>query len=353
MALLAEPVSQLILGGYAAGETPDDRDLDRLTALATARGITTTTADITRHVAIADAEVPDIDDHVVRAQELAALLDATDKSCSGVGLPPLIVETRSLGDYHSALFAGDTRRFSAVSAVPRLAETRALVGFSRVDPGRPTPREGFAQQWGGPLDATHEHDWLVAHRVYGEGILLVLDPDSVRRWEETTRVSEAWYRDGHEVAGELLTPRHLLAHTLAHVMLREAAAVCGYALPSLRERVYATSDSDGVPQTAVLIYTAEGDSYGTLGGLVELADPGNLEVLIERALDSARWCGADPVCMNPPEGAGLSISRGCCHHCLLIPETSCELFNHWLDRAALVVGRANTPPYFDQAFAGL
>ena len=101
------------------------------------------------------------------------------------------------------------------------------------------------------------------------------------------------------------------------------------------------------------IYTAEGDSYGTLGGLVELADPGNLEVLIERALDSARWCGADPVCMNPPEGAGLSISRGCCHHCLLIPETSCELFNDWLDRAALVVGRANTPPYFDQAFAGL
>ena len=53
-----------------------------------------------------------------RVQELAALLDATDKSCSGVGLPPLIVETRSLGDYHSALFAGDTRRFSAVSAVP-------------------------------------------------------------------------------------------------------------------------------------------------------------------------------------------------------------------------------------------
>jgi hypothetical protein len=51
--------------------------------------------------------------------------------------------------------------------------------------------------------------------------------------------------------------------------------------------------------------------------------------------------------MNPPEGAGLQISRGSCHHCLLLPETSCELFNNWLDRAALVAGRANTPAYFD------
>jgi len=347
MALLAEPVAQVILGGYTPGDTPDDRDLNRLAAIAAARGITATAADIARHVAIADAEAPDIDDQAVRAQELAALLDPTDKSSSAVGLPPLIVEARSVDDYHSRLFVGDTSRFTAVSAIPRLAETRALVAFSRVTPGRPTPREGFAQQWGGPLDATRERDWLVAHRVYGEGILLVLDPDAVRRWEVITRVSDAWYRDGAELAGDFLTPRHLLAHTLAHVILREAAAVCGYALPSLRERVYATADDDGVPQTAVLIYTAEGDSYGTLGGLVELADPGNLEALIERALDSARWCGADPVCMNPPEGAGLQISRGSCHHCLLLPETSCELFNNWLDRAALVAGRANTPAYFD------
>ncbi len=350
MALLAEPVAHVILGGYQPGETPDERDRTRLVALAAARGITTTTTDVARHITIAEADVADVadvDDHALRAQELTALLDPTDLSGGGAGLPPLIVEPRNLGDYRGPIFAGDTRRFSAVSAIPRLAETRALVGFSRVNPGRPTPREGFAQQWGGPLDAAHERDWLVAHRVYGEGILLVLDPDAVRRWEEITRVSAAWYRDGTELAGELLTPRHLLAHTLAHALLREAAAVCGYALPSLRERVYATADGDGVACTAVLVYTAEGDSYGTLGGLVELADPGSLEALVGRAVDTARWCGADPVCMNPPEGAGLQVSRGSCHHCLLLPETSCELFNGWLDRAALAGGRADTPGYFD------
>ena len=346
MALLAEPVANVILTGYQRGETPDERDLNRLAVIAAARGITTSAQDIARHIEIVNADVPEFDDHVVRAQELVALLDPTDKSSSAVGLPPLIVESRPLSDYQGPLFAGTTRRFAALSAVPRLAETRALVGFSRVVPGRPTPQEGFVQQWGAPLDATRERDWLLAHRVYGEGILLVLDPDGVRRWEDETRVSSAWYRDGMEFAGDFLTPRHLLAHTLAHVLLREAAAVCGYALPSLRERVYVVADAEGAPQTAILVYTAEGDSFGTLGGLVELADPGNLEALIERALDKARWCGADPVCMNPPEGAGLQISRGSCHHCLLLPETSCELFNGWLDRAALVAGRANTPAYF-------
>ena len=181
MALLMEPVAQVILAGYDAGQTPDERDLGRLTAIAAARGITASAQDIARHLEIANADVVDVDDHVVRAQELAALLDPTDNSSSSVGLPPLI-EPRPLTDYHGPLFAGDTRRFAAVSAVPRLAETRALVGFTRVDPGRPSPQEGFAQQWGAPLDATRERDWLLAHRVYGEGILLVLDPDAVRRW---------------------------------------------------------------------------------------------------------------------------------------------------------------------------
>lgn len=86
---------------------------------------------------------------------------------------------------------------------------------------------------------------------------------------------------------------------------------------------------------------------GRSGGLVELAEPGNLEGLLARAIDNARWCGADPVCMNPPVGAGLQTTPGCCHHCLLLPETSCELFNSWLDRAALIGGRPDHPAYFD------
>jgi len=347
MALLAEPVAEVILRGYEPRTAPDDRDLARLVLVAAARGIETSSAVVADHIEAAAAEPVDVDEHDVRAQELAALLDANTKTSSAIGLPQLVVEPRSLADYAGAMFSGTHRRFSAVSAIPRLAETRALVGFSRVEPVRLGAQEGFEQQWGRRLDAAHERDWFVAHRVYGEGILMVLDPAAVHRWVTATTESPARYREDQEIAGEILGPRHLLAHTLAHILLREAATVCGYSLPSLRERIYVSSAEDDNDEfTAVLIYTAEGDAYGTLGGLVELADAGNLELLVERAVDSARWCSADPVCMNPPVAARLRTTPGCCHHCLLLPETSCELFNQWLDRAALIDGRPDHPHYF-------
>lgn len=347
MALLAEPVAQLLLNEYVPGEPPDERDLARLVSIAASRAITTTADDVARHVTIAalddEHDDQDVDDNVVRGRELAALLEAGDKTASQIGLPTLIVEPRSVGDYKGPHV---TDRFSAISAVPRLAETRALTGFARVEPREVLPLEGFAQLWGFPLDATKERDWLVAHRVYGEGILLLLDPGRVASWEAATRSSEAWYALGDDQPDSPVRPRRVLAHSLAHILLREAAAVCGYSLPSLRERLYVTPDHSATPQTGILLFTAEGDAYGTLGGLVELADPGNLEGLLARAIEHARWCGADPVCMNPPRGASLQTTPGCCHHCLLLPETCCEMFNQGLDRAALIGGRQNVPSYF-------
>jgi hypothetical protein len=346
MAFLAEPAARLILDDYSLGERPTDRDLDRLARVAAGKGIATTADEIVRHLDVASAPAEDVDDRVVRARELQALLDATPKTSSQTGLPPLITSPRSIDDYSGEWFTGSRRRFSLLTAVPRLAETRALVGFSRVEPGRPTPAEGFVQQWGAPLDAARERDWLVAHRVYGEGFLLLFDPDAVREWEAAVNTSAAAFRNPSELGADILVARHLLAHTFSHVLLRETASVCGYALPSLRERIYVTADDDGTEHTGVLIYTAEGDSYGTLGGLVELAEPGNLENLVAAAVDRARWCGADPVCMHPPVGVGLSTTPGCCHHCLLVPETTCEWFNTWLDRGALVGGRDGAPPFF-------
>jgi hypothetical protein len=52
------------------------------------------------------------------------------------------------------------------------------------------------------------------------------------------------------------------------------------------------------------------------------------------------------VCMNPPQGGGLQTTPGCCHHCLLVPETSCEMFNLALDRASLIGGRGGVSGFF-------
>ena len=58
---------------------------------------------------------------------------------------------------------------------------------------------------------------------------------------------------------------------------------------------------------------------------------------MQRTLDSVRWCGSDPVCIETDvEQSGERVSGAACHCCLLLPETACEKFNRELDRAVLV-----------------
>src|SRR5205823_12530233 len=88
-----------------------------------------------------------------------------------------------------------------------------------------------------------------------------------------------------------------------------------------------------------LLYTAAGDAEGTLGGLVRTARAGFLEPMLQRALESARWCSADPVCMEMGILGGQgpdSCNLAACHSCALVPETACEMFNRFLDRASVI-----------------
>ena len=276
IALLQEPVAQLLIISHtsAAGKL-SDAGLLALCHVATARGVNTTPASVADHVAALEQPPIDVED-AVRSQELDALLEPTDMTASPAGLPSLIVEPRDMQAYQGPLFQGLNRRFAAVSAVPRLAETRVLAGFSRIEPARLGRAEGFELMWGTTPAPKNDRDWLPANRVYGEGILLILDPENVAAWVSEVERGTASWRATTTVAGEPVGPRHLLAHTLAHVLLREVAAVCGYSLPSLRERLLVDTDGAGRDRTGLLIYTAQGDAYGTLGGLVNLADPGNL-----------------------------------------------------------------------------
>ena len=89
----------------------------------------------------------------------------------------------------------------------------------------------------------------------------------------------------------------------------------------------------------ILIYTAAGDTSGTMGGLVRMGRPGYFEKIFEKTLENATWCSVDPVCMEMSElGQGTnSCNMAACHNCALVPETACESFNSYLDRA-LVCG---------------
>jgi hypothetical protein len=71
---------------------------------------------------------------------------------------------------------------------------------------------------------------------------------------------------------------------------------------------------------------------------------GRFESVVMKALDKAKWCPADPVCMEMgAHGQGPdSCNLAACHNCALVPETACEEFNRFLDRA-LAISEFNNP----------
>ena len=130
-----------------------------------------------------------------------------------------------------------------------------------------------------------------------------------------------------------------MIHSFAHVLIRQMAFECGYDASDLRERLYVSSDQGEM--RGLLIYTASGDSEGTLGGLVRQGGPDRLEHTVRAAIENAYVCSSDPLCIES-EGQGTrSLNFAACHACALLPETSCEESNLLLDRA-LVIG---TPQY--------
>ena len=86
----------------------------------------------------------------------------------------------------------------------------------------------------------------------------------------------------------------------------------------------------------VLIYTASGDSEGSLGGLVRRGEKGRLEDTIISATRNASWCSSDPICIDSLAQGVDGLNYAACHACTLLPETCCEMRNCLLDRASIV-----------------
>lgn len=231
-----------------------------------------------------------------------------------------------------------------VRSVDVLRETRALRGFTRVRDDVLKLSAGKALLRRQPLPPVQ--DWLPAYVVKGEGIYFELDSARLAAWEARAEVqarAQAVTDHYGQVAsqrglqGRTLTPRFVLLHTLGHLLINELVFACGYSSASLRERLY-VSTTGGREMAGLLIYTAAGDSEGTMGGLVRMARPDNLRSVFASAISDARWCSTDPVCMDAGEkGQGPdSCNLAACHGCALLPETSCEEFNRFLDRGFVI-----------------
>ncbi|WP_331452429.1 DUF1998 domain-containing protein [Streptomyces sp. SS162] len=231
-----------------------------------------------------------------------------------------------------------------VLLVDRLREVRALTGFRRHSPTGTFVR----------ADTSGRLRWLPATEVYGEGIVLTLDEQRLHAWENDPRVRahvheirtdlDASFRAEQlaETTGSDLSPRFLLLHTVAHLLIRQLSFDSGYTTASLRERVYGRPEYG---QRGLLVYTAAGDAEGTLGGLVRQGEAPHFAETLIRMLEAAAWCSADPLCAEHTGQGFGNLNRAACHACALLPETSCQTGNTLLDRA-LVVGSARVPGYF-------
>lgn len=246
-----------------------------------------------------------------------------------------------------------TEWIERIGLVDRLCETRAFFGFDRLTPSssplEDMPGSALDQLFRAPPEGAER--WLPAVRVYGEGIYIELREERVRTWQRehsswlnkrltsdfVSRMEDScWAQRPLEPGDRSWASRFLLVHSLAHLLINEFVFECGYSTASLKERLFVSSDPQA-PMAAFLIYTAAGDSEGTLGGLVRLGEPKLLAAVFRRALTRASWCSADPVCSESLGGRGSRLANiAACHACTLLPETACETVNQGLDRGMVV-----------------
>lgn len=228
----------------------------------------------------------------------------------------------------------------SVVLASRLREVRAITGFTRIHPkngdfGTPAQKMGSIY--------LRKPDWLPGMELRGEGIFLRLNEDSLQEWEVRSsvvaRVQHFRPLLGHltpekEPSSSTYAARMVLLHSLAHALIRRLSLDCGYSSSALKERLYVGD----APQAmcGILIHTGAPDSEGTLGGLVRQGETNRLWNTFGGALKEMSWCSSDPVCITGTATLSSPENGAACHACLLVPETSCQHFNRFLDRALLI-----------------
>jgi len=219
-----------------------------------------------------------------------------------------------------------------VTQVMKLREVRALTGFTRIYP----PSDAKAGKIA-PI-SSEELDWLPAIEVRGEGIFLQFEESAVQNWESLPQVQARVsnlvnsFASQASYSGFLPSARGILMHTLAHLLITELTLESGYSSASLRERLF--FDEHKV-MPGFLIYTGSPDSEGTLGGLQVQGDPSKFEKLLSGAIENSTWCSSDPLCLDGHLASSDFYSIASCHSCTMVPETSCEFNNMFLDRGLI------------------
>jgi len=236
----------------------------------------------------------------------------------------------------------DINAIQNVSLVHKIKEVQALLGFTRLKPYE-VSEDTTENSYISIKEANTK--WYPAYEVRGEGIFIEFNDSMIKAWlnespEVIKRVSDLNdnYRSSYygEQRPREISAKFVLLHTLSHLLIRELSFESGYSIASIKERIYCSNESDGKIMSGILLYTASGDSEGTLGGLVRQGREDFLPRIYKKAVRTAVICSNDPVCILSKGQGRDSLNLAACHSCSLLPETSCEEFNVFLDRALIV-----------------
>ena len=245
------------------------------------------------------------------------------------------------------------RYITKIIKVSRLREVRAIRGFTRIFPSASPFKRGKSK-----INELSKNklNWLPAIENKGEGIFIELNRQNINSFFKDSfyesrilEIKESFTNDfkvknpNEEIPVEINIP-FILAHGLSHALIRELSITCGYSTSSIKERIY--SDENGKEMCGILIYTSSSDSDGTLGGLSRIAEEDRFTEIFINAIKNIEFCSSDPICSTNKSSLKDDFILSSCNSCLLLPETSCEYFNYYLDRLLLVNRNQNDKPGF-------
>lgn len=239
----------------------------------------------------------------------------------------------------------DIPHIKSIALINKVKVVKALIGFSRINPANDSNDNGFV------CVKSHNTSWYPAYEVRGEGIFIEFNHDDIECWiRENPCVLERVKRLNDNYAASFIgknhpreiTPKFLMLHTLSHLLISQLSFECGYSIASLSERIYCSEEADGKRMAGIFIYTASGDSEGTMGGLVRQGRPDVFPNILKKAILASKTCSNDPVCIMSYGQGRDSLNLAACHACGLLPETCCEEHNAFLDRG-VIIGTYDNP----------
>ncbi len=239
-------------------------------------------------------------------------------------------------------------KLEKVVVINRLREVAALTGFTRFEPAGPDT-DGELEMGVEFAPLSLELNWLPAIENRGEGFFLQFSKESIEAWRNKKEViqreqelikgfkiwEEKQLKSGTTTGKKKFPSQsvaYYLMHSLAHMLIEAVSLECGYPMSSIRERIYALEQGFGL-----MLYTSTSDAEGTMGGLAAIGR--KIVPIIERAIETGRLCSNDPVCAQHKPSNEIEqrhLAGAACHGCQLIAETSCEVFNDYLDRSLVV-----------------